>query len=80
VKSSFHFSRGRLATLCASALMLVLTACGQKGPLYMPKLPEHPMQTKAPAVVPDKSDQTDKSGQADTVDDAGKASSTTISK
>jgi len=71
-----------LATLCAAALILLLTGCGQKGPLYMPKLPQHPVQT--PAV--NKSDQTDKSGQTDdadqsgTVDNATKASSTTISK
>jgi len=48
VKSSNNFSRVALAGLSAAALSLSLAGCGQKGPLYLAKPPEHVIHT-APA-------------------------------
>ncbi|WP_408164622.1 LPS translocon maturation chaperone LptM [Herbaspirillum rhizosphaerae] len=51
MKSPFYFSPARPASLSLSAVALIvlLTGCGQKGPLYLPKPPApHPVRT-APA-------------------------------
>ena len=34
------------ALICLFFLMFGLTACGQKGPLYMPENPDNPEQTQ----------------------------------
>ena len=53
-----HYSPARCAAslaLCAAVLMLA--GCGQKGPLYMPKVPPDPFartQPAAPAAAQDK--------------------------
>jgi predicted small lipoprotein YifL len=37
--------------LCALALALLVGACGQKGPLYLPEKPQ-PVQPQPPAMPP----------------------------
>jgi len=48
VKSSISFVRAGIV-LGASLLILALSGCGQKGPLYMPKIPPDPRVSTAPA-------------------------------
>ncbi|WP_083444838.1 LPS translocon maturation chaperone LptM [Herbaspirillum rhizosphaerae] len=65
MKSPFHFSPARPASLALSAvaLLVLLSGCGQKGPLYLPKPPaEHPVRT-APT-VPGADAATDNTGAA----------------
>ncbi|MBB3214818.1 putative small lipoprotein YifL [Herbaspirillum sp. Sphag1AN] len=56
MKSSILFVSGRLSAFStafsaarsvpvAAVLLLSLAGCGQRGPLYLPKPPEHPLQT-----------------------------------
>ncbi|ALP43027.1 lipoprotein [Aeromonas schubertii] len=49
---TIQLAKGLVATL----LCLGLTACGLKGPLYMPPPPEQP-QAQAPAAQPAQSDE-----------------------
>jgi len=42
VKSPNSLAR-RAAVLAASSLLLMLAGCGQKGPLYLPKIPPDPL-------------------------------------
>jgi len=52
VKSHYSLARRTaLAALCAAAL--TLAGCGQKGPLYLPKVPPDPfVQTKPKPAAP----------------------------
>ncbi|MBO9536750.1 lipoprotein [Herbaspirillum sp.] len=47
MKSSNSLAR-RAAVLAASSLLLALAGCGQKGPLYMPKVPPDPLARTSP--------------------------------
>jgi len=50
VKSSISLVRAGIV-LGASLLVLALSGCGQKGPLYMPKIPPDPRISTAPKPV-----------------------------
>jgi predicted small lipoprotein YifL len=75
VKSSILFVSGRLSAFStavsaarsvpvAAALLLSLAGCGQRGPLYLPKLPEHPVQKTTPAQSTPAVNQSDDAGKA----------------
>jgi predicted small lipoprotein YifL len=52
-----HISPARLAVLLATAApLLMLAGCGQKGPLYMPRVPPDPLAQTAPKPATSKSD------------------------
>ncbi|WP_414735706.1 LPS translocon maturation chaperone LptM [Herbaspirillum chlorophenolicum] len=47
VKSPNSLAR-RATVMAASSLLLILAGCGQKGPLYMPKIPPDPLAQTSP--------------------------------
>ncbi|MCA1324558.1 LPS translocon maturation chaperone LptM [Herbaspirillum sp. alder98] len=59
MKSSISPVRAGIA-LGSSLLVLALSGCGQKGPLYMPQIPPDPRISTAPKpVAPDAAARTD---------------------
>ncbi|PUA17575.1 lipoprotein [Glaciimonas sp. PCH181] len=48
----------------ALAFSLLLTACGQKGPLYMPKIPPLATKPAAPAAAPPKTEKDTTAGSS----------------
>ena len=85
MKSPFHFSPAPFALRAVSGialatLVLTLSACGQKGPLYLGKPPARIVRTAPAPVAPlnlnqrDADEEVGKAGKADKADNSGEAS------